>query len=238
MTTEVKTASEEKRQAITWLRGVLIAILDTASLPEWAKKRAMSITRRLPDWCMAKWATALSIDYMSGYRACPDLAEKAHSDTGRRIIHQYLEAHTAIPAVIGLRRLVPTILRHFQEGKLPVDKEVVEHQVCALAWSACTADGMEFAEKARSILSRGEPRNHLLTEYQVALKGPERERLDRLDEVLTSVPYGRWVAERLDEAKRWLGLDTPRFHIQHGQRTPLWELLWQRIFTGGDTHEQ
>jgi hypothetical protein len=225
--------NNEKRQATGWFRGVLTAILDVAPLPDWAKQKTASVLRRLPDWYIARWAGTLNIDYLVGYKAYPDLAKKAETDTARSIILQYLAAHRAMAAASSLRRLTRTVLRLYRQGRLPADKEVVEQQVCALAWADCTPEGMKFAENARAILSRDEPGNHILDDYRIALEHFETDRLQRLDNILTSIPYGRWVTERLDEAKRWLGLDEPTVHIHHGPRTPFWELLWQDLFTGG-----
>jgi len=227
------TGNNEKRQGTGWFRGVLTAILDVAPLPDWAKQRTASALRRLPHWYVDRWARALSIDYLAGYKPYPDLAERADTDIGRDIINCYLEAHGVPTAITSLRRLVSSVMKLWRTGKLPLPEEVIEHQVCALAWSACTPDGMEFAHKARTILGRDEPGNHVLDDYRIALERSETDRLQRLDNALIAAPFGKWVKERLEEAKRWLGVDTLRVRIQYGQRTPLWELLWQDLFTGG-----
>lgn len=212
---------------------MLTAILDVAPLPDWAKQRTASALRRLPHWYVDRWAGALSIDYLNDHKAYPDLAEKADTSIGRDIINGYLEAHNVLVAITSLRHLVSSVMKLQRTGKLPLPEEVIERQVCALAWSACTSDGMEFAHKARTTLGRDEPGNHIFDDYRIALEHSETERLERLDNVLSSIPYGKWVTERLEEAKRWLGVDTLKVRIQYGQRTPLWELLWQDLFTGG-----
>jgi len=233
MSGKIMVGNDERRQPITWLRGVLTAAVDNASLPQWVDGKTASVLRRLPDWHTARWAIALNIDYIGGYQAYPDLAQKAETDTGRGIIQQYLEAHRAVTAAISLRRLAHTVLRLHRQGKLPADEEVIERQVCALSWADCTPEGMKFAEDASTILHRDKPGNHILDDYRIALERSETDRLQRLDNALTDTPFGRWVVERLDEAKRWLNLDMPGVKVHHGPRTPLWELLWQRLFTGG-----
>jgi len=233
MSGKVKAIDDNGRLATRWLRRVLTAILDVAPLPDWAKQRTASALRRLPDWYVDRWAGALSIGYLNGYHAYPDLAEKADTGIGREIINGYLETYGVPVAITSLRCLVSNVMKLQRTGKLPLPEEIIQRQVCALAWSACTPDGMEFAQKARTILDRNEPGSHILDDYRIALERSETDRLQRLDNVLSSIPYGTWVTERLDEAKRWLGVDTLQVRIQYGQRTPLWELLWQDLFTGG-----
>jgi len=240
MAAETRNGNDESKQANAWLRGVLTAVSANASLPEWAEKRMTSAVRRLPDWHIAKWGTALHVDYIDGYRAYPDLAHKAETDAGRAIIQGYLETHNALAAIISLRRLVQTVLRLHKQGNLPVSKGVIQRQVCALGWASCTAEGMKFARDASAILHRDEEENHLLDNYRLALERSEVDRLRKLDNLLTAGLFGKWVMERLDEATRWLDLDMPQVKAYQGFRTPLWESLWQRMLTGGayDRHSQ
>ena len=62
----------------------------------------------------------------------------------------------------------------------------------------------------------------------------DTEKIEALDATLTVGRYRSWVAERLTEIKRYLGLEPPHFIVRTGERTPQWDLLWQKIFTGGD----
>ncbi len=110
---------------------------------------------------------------------------------------------------------------------------MIEKQVCALALAACTEEGKQFANCAGGILGNSKS-ECLLTTYRTALGMADKEKTDRLDGVLNGHPYGKWITGRLDEFKRWLGLDEPIVIIKHGPRTPLWESFWQEFFTGGE----
>ena len=182
---------------------------------------------------MASWAESLNIDYMGGCTKYPDMAEKANSDTGSDIAQQYLDSHDAMPAGFCLGQLCRRVIKLAQKGRLPVDTDMVERQVCALAWAECTEDGIVFAQKAREILDDPEKPNHILVDYQIALERGDREKLEALDGVLTGGRYGEWVNARLDEAKRYMGLDYPIFEIHFGERTPQWDALWGNIIKGG-----
>jgi len=234
---QARAPDEERKVAIGWLRNVLGSIVETAPLSPWIKRKTASMIRRLPDWLMARWANTFSIDYMNGYRAYPDMAEKVHSDTGRRLTQHYLESHDAVPAGNALGELVSSVIKQANDGRLSADSETVERQVCALAIAVCTDDGEEFARSAQSILSEPQKPNHLLVDYHLALEHGNKPKLEILDAALAGGRYGKWVAERLTEVKRWLGLEPPRFHIRYGERTPQWDLLWERIFTGGENEQ-
>jgi len=62
----------------------------------------------------------------------------------------------------------------------------------------------------------------------------DSSKIKALNDTLTGDRYGVWVAERLNEMKRYLGLEPPHFTVRTGERTPQWDLLWHKIFTGGD----
>ena len=96
-------------------------------------------------------------------------------------------------------------------------------------WHIWTA----FAEKAREILSDPENPNHPLVDYQIALERGDKDKLEKLDTILTGGRYGEWVACRLEEGKRYLGLDYPIFRIHFVERTPQWDALWENIIKGG-----
>jgi hypothetical protein len=223
-----------RQAALTWLRGVLTSALEVSPLSYHQKKETTRLLSRIPDWFMASWAESLNIEYIGGRARCPDMAEQVRSEAGRDIAERYLEAHDAVPAGFCLDRLARSVIKHVQGGKLPVDVDMVEKQVCALALSEYTTEGIEFAGKAREILSDPENPNHILVDYQIALERGEKDKLEELDAILSGGRYGEWVARRLTEARRFLGLEPPYFTIKVGERTPQWDLLWKRLFTGGD----
>ncbi len=233
MNLTVEAIEDNRRLAIRWLREVLAAIVDNSEVTQRIKQKAASLIRRLPDWYLARWATALNIDFMKGYREYPDLAGKAGTDDGRDIVQRYLDENDAAVMMDSLKKLVNEVMKLNSEGKLPSNAITIERQVCALALAACTEEGKQFVRYAGNILGDSES-ECLLNACRSALEMAEKEKTDRLDAVLNGHPYGKWVTERLDEAKRWLGLDEPIVRIKHGPRTPLWESFWQEFFTGGE----
>ena len=197
------------------------------------KKKTAPLLQRMPDWIISSWAESLNIDYIGGCARYPDMTEQAKSDTGRQLAQQYLETRDAVPAGHCLDQLCRSVIKRAQGGRLPVDSNMVARQVCALAWAECTEDGIGFAEKAREILSDAENPNHPIVDYQIALERGDKEKLEQLDTILTGGRYGEWVDSRLDEAKRYLGLDYPIFRINFVERTPQWDALWENIIKGG-----
>ena len=228
-----KTEDSERERPLSWLREVLTSALEVSSVSYQQKKKTGRLLNRMRDWMLASWAEALSIDYVGGSSRYPALAEQAKSDTARQIAEEYLDAHDAVPAGFSLDRLARSVVKLAQEGRLPVDSDMVARQVCALAWAGCTEDGIAFAEKAREILGNAEKPNHVLVDYQIALESGDREKLEALDGVLTSGRYGGWINARLEEARRHLGLDQPIFEVHFGERTPQWDALWGNIIKGG-----
>ena len=96
--------------------------------------------------------------------------------------------------------------------------------------SDCKEKGVELVVcQGPPILN--EPEGQLV---ELALANKDTQKIDTLDAALAGGRYGNWVKERLTEVKRFLGLEPPHFTIHHGERSPQWDLLWQRIFTGGD----
>jgi len=229
----VEAATNSRQSAIRWLREVLAAIVDNAVLPQRIKQKAASLIRRLPDWYLSRWAAALNIDFMKGYRDYSDLAGKAGSDEGKDFIQRYLDENNVAVMMESLKKLVKELVRLNNEGRLPCDAETIERQVCALALNACTKEGKQFARSAEDILGEPAEPGRLLEEYRLALERADREKTDRLDGVLNGHPYGKWASDRLEEVKRWLGIDEPIVHIKRGPRTPLWESFWHEFFTGG-----
>jgi len=234
MNDDLTTYNSERETGLVWLRDVLTAMLEVAPLSYHQKKKTARFLNRMPDWLMTRWADALNIDYMGGCARYPDMVEKARSDTGRNLAQQYIEAHDAVAVGNCLEELGKSVVKHAQAGDLPIDIEMVERQVCALALAGCNAEDTDFAENARDILSDAERPNHPIVDYHLALEYGDNNKLEALDAALTGGRYGSWAVERLTETKRFLGLEPPRFAIRYGERTPQWDLLWKRLFTGGD----
>jgi len=230
---DLPTYNSERVEGLAWLRGVLASMLEVSPVSYQQKKKTATLLQRMPDWLMSSWAESLNIDYIGGCTRYPDMANQANSETGRHLAQQYLETHDAVPAGHCLDQLCRSVIKRAQGGRLPVDSNMVERQVCALAWAECNEDGMAFAEKAGEILSDAENPNHPLVDYQIALERGDKEKLEQLDSILTGGRYGAWVDSRLDEAKRYLGLDYPVFRISFVERTPQWDALWENIVKGG-----
>ena len=233
MSSDLPTYNSERETGLTWLRGVLTSALEVSPLSYQQKKNTAPLLQRMPDWLMARWAKSFNIDYTGGYTRYPDMAEQAKSDTGKQLAQQYLETRDAVPAGHCLDQLCRSVIKRAQKGSLRVDANMVVRQVCALAWAGCTEDGIAFVEKARDILSDAENPNHPLVDYQIALERGDKDKLEQLDIILTGGRYGEWVASRLDEARRYLGLDYPIFRINFVERTPQWDALWEDIIKGG-----
>jgi hypothetical protein len=233
VSTTTATRDDDRQAGLAWLRDVLTSALEVSPVSYQQKKKVSRFLNRMPYWMLASWAESLNIDYMGGCIKYPDMADKANSDTGSNIAQQYLDGHDAVPAGHCLDRLARSVVKLVQGGRLLVDTDMVERQVCALAWAECTEDGIAFAEKAREILSDPANPNHILVDYQIALENGDREKLQALESVLVGGRYNEWVNARLDEGKRYLGLDNPIFCIHFGERTPQWDALWGNIIKGG-----
>lgn len=234
VSTTTTVQDDDGQAGLTWLRGVLTSAMEVAPLSYQQKKKATRFVSQIPDWLMASWAESFNIDYAGGRTVCPDMAERVMSEAGRDIAQRYLEAHDAVPAGFCLDQLAKSVIKHARANRLPVDAEMVVRQVCALALSEYTAEGIEFAGKAREILSDSENPNHVLVDYKIALERGEEDKIEKLDAILAGGRYGEWVAQRLTEGKRYLGLEEPRVIVHYGERTPQWDLLWKKVFTGGD----
>lgn len=231
----MNVASEDsRREALAWLRGAVAAVLDVAPLSGWMKRRARSTLRSLPDRLLERWARALNMDSVSAYKACPDFAQLCRAEQARDLVQGYFDAYDVVPVANNLDDLAHCVAKQQRNGRLPLGKETVERQVCALAWGEFVPLGAEFMPQARDILRQGEQIYHVLIDYHLTLDSREVWRLQRLDQALSSVPYGAWVGNRLEEVRRWLGVDEPIVRIQQGQRTPLWELLWENLLAGGE----
>jgi len=234
MNNDLPADNNERKEAITWMRNVLTAMVEVCPLSYQQKKMTAWYLNKMPDWLMAKWADALNIDYKGGRTRYPDMVQQAKSDAVRNLAQQYIEGHDAVAVGNCLEELSKSVVKHYQAGDLPLDIETVEKQVCALALAGCNDEGAEFTEKARDILSSEEHHNHPIVDYHLALEYGGKLKIESLDAALAGGRYGSWAAERLTEAERFLGLEPPRFTIRYGERTPQWDLLWKKLFTGGD----
>jgi len=234
MNNDLPADNNERKEAINWMRDVLTTMVEVCPLSYQQKKMTAWYLNRMPGWLMARWADALNIDYKGGRTRYPDMVEQAKSDAVRNLAQQYIEGHDAVAVGNCLEELSKSVVKHYQAGDLPLDIETVEKQVCALALAGCNDEGAEFTEKARDILSDEERTNHPIVDYHLALEYGDKLKIESLDAVLTGGRYGSWAAERLAEAERFLGLEPPHFTIRVGERTPQWDLLWKKLFTGGD----
>ena len=225
---------DDRRQAVKWLRNVLTSAVEISSLPQWLIRNTASVIRRMPDKYLSRWAETLNIDIMTLSKGYPDLPLKINSAEAKQIIEDYLQNHGMMILVIHLRRLMGIILRLFKAGRLPLEKEVLEQQVTALALADFTASGTTFGNKAINILRYGKEGEHILADYCTVLKNGDSQRLAKLQNLLENDPYNSLINQLITEFKRYLGLDQPKVCLYYGSRNPLWELLWQKLFSGGD----
>ena len=230
------TVENVNSEALKWLRESLINTLETAPLSDKPKKATRRALRRVPDWILIAWANAFNIDYVNTAEASPEFPKRVNSQAGKYHAQRYLEARDAVAMGNCLQQLAKSVLRLTRGHMLPVAKEIVERGVCALALASLTPEGMEFAEQANDIL-RDRHDYHVLINYHFALEGGERNKLEAVDALLTESGYGKWVADRLTEAKRWFGLEPPHFNINSEERNPQWDNLWGNIIKGG-SHER
>jgi hypothetical protein len=234
MNKDLSANDNESTEAINWMRNVLTSMLEVCPLSYHQKKVTGQVFNKMPDWLMGRWADVLNIDYIGGRTRYPDMAELAKSDYVRNLAQQYLEAHDAVAVGNCVEDLGKSVLKHDQAGDLPVDSGTIERQVWALAVAGCNAEGPDFVQNAGDILSDRESPNHTIVDYHLALEHGDKQKIKALDAALTGGRYGSWAAERLTEAKRFLGVEPPHFTVRVGERTPQWDLLWKRLFTGGD----
>jgi hypothetical protein len=230
---DLPTYNSEREKGLTWLREGLTALAEVCPLSYRQKKQLPRMIQKMPDWLIANWAESLSIEYTGGSARYPDIANQAKSVSGRDLAQQYVEAHDTVPVGFCLDQLCRRVIKLSQTDRLLVDADMVLRQVCALAWAECTEDGMAFARQASKILSDPENPNHPIVDYQIALERGEKEKLEKLDNILTGGRYGEWVDSRFDEAKRYLGIDTPVYRISFIERTPQWDAFWENIIKGG-----
>jgi hypothetical protein len=234
MKDDLAVYNSEGKESLTWLRNTLTAMLEVCPLSYQQKKETSRFLQRMPDWLMTTWANALNIDYTNGYKQYPDMADQVKNETGRQLARQYLENNDAVAMANVLDELVRAVIKQVNENNLPSGNERVESQICSLALAGCTDEGMEYIKSAGDILDDTDGLNHPIVKYHLALANKDTQKIDTLDAALAGGRYGNWVKERITEVKRFLGLEPPHFNIHHGERSPQWDLLWQKIFTGGD----
>lgn len=204
VSTITATEDNNKQAALAWLRDALTSTLEVCPLSYQQKRETARLLVKMPNWLMAVWAESLNIDYIGGCTRYPNMPEKVKVETGKQLAQQYLEAYDAVPVGNCLDQLVKTVVKQANENKLPLDSEIIEKQVCALAWFECTADGIEFVEKAHETLRDPSNPNHPLVDYHLALANGDTKKIEALDAALTGGRYGEWVADRINEIKRWL----------------------------------
>ncbi len=232
MDNDVAITDIDRCQALEWLRKGLMAITEVMPLPQRRKKQTSRLIRGMPDWLLAKWAETLKIDYLNWSKICPLMAEEVCNPAGEQAIKEYADKHDVVGTANHAEDLVDTVMRA-QEGAL-AEPENIQKQIAALFWADSTPDGAEFTRHARIILGNPEKPSHVLVDYRMAFENGSLEKLEGLEQALAGGHYGGWVEERLIETKRYLGLEPPHFHVYYGERTPQWDQLWQRVFTGGD----
>lgn len=229
----VPVASDEGRAAVGWLRSALSSATEIMPISQWIKRTTQRLSGKAPDWLMATWAAASSWDYLAASRTCPEIAGLFDSDDGKAAVRKYLEAHNSTSTLSALETLMGRVLNLHRKGILPVEKAMVVRQVLALAMIGRAPGGGQFAESARAVLGDGGHTDDLLTQYGITLEQGDEVRLRALDAALSGTAYGKWVDCRLDEAKRYIGIDTPVFQIHLSERTPQWEAFWGNIIKGG-----
>ena len=234
MENDSQTNDNERDEAINWMRNVLTSMLEVCPLSYRQKKTTGQLLNKMPDWLMGRWADVLNIDYMGGSTRYPDMAQHAKNDYVRNLAQQYLEAYDAVAVGNCVENLGKSVMKHEQAEDLPVDNDTIERQVWALAVAGCNAEGPDFAQNAMDILSDKECPNHPVVDYHLALEHGDKSKIKALDAALAGGRYGGWAAERLTEARRFFGVEPPHFTVKVGERTPQWDLLWRKLFTGGD----
>jgi len=234
MNNELSPTDKERTKAIDWMRNVLTSMLEVCPLSYQQKRVTGQLFNKMPDWLLGRWADVLNIDYMGGSTRYPDMGQHAKSDNVKNMAQQYLEVHDTVAVGNCVEDLGKSVMKLDQAGDLPIDRESIERQVWALAVAGCNAEAPEFTHNAGNILSDGECPNHPVVDYHLALKHGDKSKIEALDAALTGGRYGSWAAERLTEARRFFGVEPPHFTVKVGERTPQWDLLWRKLFTGGD----
>lgn len=204
MNSIVATVDDDRQSPLNWLRDVLVAILEVAPLPRWVTKMTIRFVQRVPDWLLAKWATAVHVNFEYACLATPDLANTIRSEAGKAIVNHYVKIYRVVPTVRSLKKLVQVVVKLVSAGMLPASAETIQNQIAALALARCTGREVGFAKQASSVLNSGEDADRLICAYQAALHSGDELKVKSIDGVLIASHHGRWVAERLKEIKRWL----------------------------------
>ena len=58
MNNDLPADNNERKEAITWMRNVLTAMVEVCPLSYQQKKMTAWYLNKMPDWLMAKWADA------------------------------------------------------------------------------------------------------------------------------------------------------------------------------------
>jgi hypothetical protein len=206
-------------------------MLKVSPLSYQQKKKTSRLVQKMPNWLLANWAGSLNIDYAGGCSTYPDIENRQ----GKELAQAFLEQHDAVAVGNCIEDLGQSVVKHAQKEDLPIDSQMVIRHVCALALSNCTEDGLEFLEQVSIILCDKEDSNHPIVEYHLALTRGDVAKLEKLDDILAGGRYSEWVNTRIDEVKRYLGVDSPIVRLNFVERTPQWDALWESIVKGGDT---
>ena len=227
--------NNEKEAAITWLRCVLLNTIQVAPVVKPEKKLVTDLMKALPNWLLISWAESLDIDYLGGYRIYPDMAEDVKKGNANNIIEEYMGKQGITNTARDLRQLVDNVTKLNKASNLPTDSDVIEKQIASLAWAYCTREGIEFASVADRVLKTKTGHNdNVLANYTVVLASGDNSGIEAVSAVISWAPkYNDWVDNRLNEAKRFLGIDKPILRINYVERSPQWDALWRNIITGG-----
>lgn len=230
----IPITTEERKAAVGWLRSALSSALVVTPISQRVKRPTQRAIDRAPDWLMVAWAIASDMDLLSDHRLYLELADRIDSDLGKAWVRGYVDSHDVVAMVKALQALLRTVLNLWGRGTLPIDQETVQRQVLALAMAGFMPGAEQFAQAARAVLSDADHPGHLLVDYRIALEQGDKQKLRAIDDIMKNTAYDVWVAERLNEARRWLGVEPPHFNIIYGERTPQWDSLWGNIVKGGN----
>lgn len=196
--------SPNNNDRLALLREVISTAFELAPMPLALRRRAVRFTRDISDELLVTWAKACSVDYNAILSGCSDLPDHFRSDIGRQVVRQHFEAHRIPSTARRLRRVVTTVLRLLRRGKLPADAKIVMEGVVALGMGRCTPSGRQFLDGAAAVLDAQPEPDHLLERYAWALDETDHQKLLATHCALGNGHFGKWVANRLREVKRWL----------------------------------
>ncbi len=197
---------DNEQMALAWLREVLLNFLERAtSIPRPITERTRHQIQRVPKWVLASWANDQGVNFVRGSQLAPDLAQEVEAGTFDEKISQYLESGEVGAMVRALQRVITAFFRLQKAGRLSVEAEKVLRGVAALALVNCGPGGREFRQSLSGILGDSARLYELLDSYEMALERGHEQKLDGVDMVLSNCGYGKWLSDRLAEARRWQG---------------------------------